>query len=200
MKAKDWVKHISQLQPDTPEYDAAAEACAKECRDIFQMRVKSIRGGGKGSHFREQTSDRLVFAYKEAGVKWDSVAHGLLLLKREKEGPDAPPNWPFIKGMMLLNDIIEMLEKEGITEVQKAEFLSYHKMLAGRLGYLSETAFQVTFQAGAEQTANAVFQEILRVRGELTSMRLAAMMGHEFSMADIERAVALRQRLAVLTS
>jgi hypothetical protein len=58
MKAKDWVKHISQLQPDTPEHDAAAEACAKECREIFQMRVKSIRGGGKGSFFRDQTSDR----------------------------------------------------------------------------------------------------------------------------------------------
>jgi hypothetical protein len=37
MKAKDWVRHILQFQPDTPEHDAAAEACGKECRAMLSF-------------------------------------------------------------------------------------------------------------------------------------------------------------------
>lgn len=201
MKAKEWVKHISQFKPDTPEHDAAAEACGKECREIFQMRAKSIQTGSNHSFQRDRVSDRLVFAYKEAAVKWDSICHTLLLLKQEKEGPDAAPDWPFIKGMMLLTDIIDMLENEKIGDVQKAEMLSYFTALAERLGYKDEPAFKVSLNLGREKTQSAVMSEIIRLRGELLSMQLAfAMDPGSLSFDTVERAQKIRRRLALLTS
>lgn len=201
MKAKEWVKHLSQLQPDTPEHDAAAEACGAECRAIFKKRAIGIESSGQSPFKQSQLSDRLVFAYKEASIKWDSICHGLQVLKREKEGPDATPDWPFIKGMMLLTDIVDMLENEKIGDVQKAEMLSYFTALAERLGYKDEPAFKVSLNLGREKTQAAVLSEIIRLRGELYSMQLAfALDPGSMSFDDIERAQKIRRRLALLTS
>lgn len=201
MKAKDWVKRISALQPDTPEYDKAAVECERECREIFQMRAKSIHVGKQSPFQRDQMSDRLVFAYREASVKWDAISHALLTLKREKEGPEALPDWPFVKGLMLLTDIIGMLENTSVKEVTKGELLRYYTMIAEKLGYQDEVVFKAALSMGREQTQTAIMEEIMQLRRELYRLQAALMFGaSQEIVGDYNRILEIRARLSFLTT
>jgi hypothetical protein len=206
MKAKEWVQRISALDPESSEYEKAAVECERECREIFKMRADSIRTDRSPHHSqsafqRNKMSDRLVFAYKEASVKWDSICHALLNIRREKEGPDAPPTWPFVKGLMLLTDIVSMLENTTIDDVQKAELLRYFTMVTERLGYQNEVVFKAALSLGRERTQVAVLEEIMALRRELNRLQAAMLFGTgDGALSDFNRILAIRKRLVSLTS
>lgn len=159
MKAKEWVKFFVDLlskQPNETDssenvawgerFFAAVTELEKECHAIATKRLGNIEFGG---YHRSQVGyDRMVAAFREAGVKWNSVYQGVV-------NSGVEHTFPLVYNGHLLRFILTLhknvvLEKQQLSVRECADYREQYElleMLLKDLGSADTLMFSVTMQA-----------------------------------------------------
>ena len=195
MKAKEWVKLLSDLTPGSDEYDKAVNDLYVECNQILALRIKGMEN--RPTWLKPDLS-RWTNAFREAGVKWDAVVHGVAMIAKERNGENAVAPFPLFKGMVLWTKLSHVVQDTAASSRDKSEVFDVLKKIATDLGYQDIPVFKVLLDLGQRMSINANLDEYLQITRELVSYREKASTGN-LSMAEANRVLALRMSWSYLS-
>lgn len=197
MKAKEWVERLYPLHPTSQEFQAGVTELQAECTQILATRIKGIENR---LTWMKPDKERWTNAFREAGVKWDAVVHGVALKRAEKcdEGQLIAP-YPLFKGMLLWKMMSQVVEDIAASSYVRSESFEVLRGIAQQLGYQDIPVFRSLLAMGQELKLTADFSEMLQIYTELAELQRKHTV-ETLTMADMTRLGYLNNRWRQLNS